>query len=84
MLDQRCVVVTGAAGNLGSTLCGRLLCAGAKVAGLVRRSSDEVPDGVLKLVAELGDEAQVEAAYAAAEERLGELYGAVHLSLIHI
>ena len=78
MLEGRCVVVTGASGNLGSVVCSRLLRAGASVFALVRRADDRVPDGATAHAAELTDEAAVEAAYGAAEKRLGAVWGAVH------
>jgi len=78
MLEGRCVVVTGASGNLGSVVCARLLRAGASVFALVHRAADRVPDGVMAHAAELTDEAAVEAAYGAAEKRFGAVWGAVH------
>jgi NAD(P)-dependent dehydrogenase (short-subunit alcohol dehydrogenase family) len=67
MLNGRCVVVTGASGNLGSVVCARLLREGARVFALVRRASDPVAPGAIAHVADLESEAAVEAAYDAAE-----------------
>ena len=67
MLKGRCVVVTGASGNLGSAVCKRLLREGARVVALVRRGSDRVADGAVAQAADLEVEAEVEAAYSAAE-----------------
>ena len=67
MLTGRCVVVTGASGNLGTAVCKRLLREGARVVALVRRASDPVAAGAAAQVADLGVEDQVEAAYSAAE-----------------
>ena len=67
MLNGRCVVVTGASGNLGTAVCKRLLREGARVVALVRRASDPVASGAAAQVADLGVEDQVEAAYSAAE-----------------
>ena len=67
MLNGRCVVVTGASGNLGTAVCKRLLREGARVMAVVRRESDRVADGVLLQAADLEVEAAVEAAYSAAE-----------------
>jgi NAD(P)-dependent dehydrogenase (short-subunit alcohol dehydrogenase family) len=71
-------VVTGAAGDLGSAVCTRLLDDGFRVLALVRRGTDEVDARALKRVAELSDEAQVEAAYDAAAAAFGAVWGAVH------
>lgn len=67
MLKGRCVVVTGASGNLGSAVCKRLLREGARVVALVRRGSDRVAEGAVAQAADLEVEAEVEAAYSAAE-----------------
>jgi NAD(P)-dependent dehydrogenase (short-subunit alcohol dehydrogenase family) len=65
-MERRCVVVTGASGNLGTVVVDRLQRAGARVVGLTRKDAD------------LSDEAQVEAAYDKAQQRLGALWGSVH------
>jgi NAD(P)-dependent dehydrogenase (short-subunit alcohol dehydrogenase family) len=65
-IEKRCVVVTGASGNLGSVVVARLQRAGAAVVALTRKDAD------------LSDEAQVEAAYDRAMERHGPLWGSVH------
>ena len=67
MLQGRSVVVTGASGNLGTAVCTRLLREGARVVALVRRASDPVVAGAVLQVANLEVEAEVEAAYSAAE-----------------
>ena len=66
MLNGRCVVVTGASGNLGTVVSARLEREGAKVFGIDRA------------VADVTDEAQVEKAYDAAVAKFGPLWGAVH------
>ena len=65
-MKSRCVVVTGASGNLGVVVVERLERAGARVAGLTHRDAD------------LTDEAQVEAAYERVLQRHGAIWGAVH------
>jgi len=65
-IERRCVVVTGASGNLGAAVVSRLQRAGAGVAALTRKEAD------------LSDEAQVEAAYDKAMERYGALWASVH------
>jgi NAD(P)-dependent dehydrogenase (short-subunit alcohol dehydrogenase family) len=65
-MERRVVVVTGASGNLGAVVMDRLQRAGARVVGLTRKDAD------------LSDEAQVEAAYDKAQQRLGALWGSVH------
>jgi len=65
-MDGRVVVVTGASGNLGSVVVERLQRAGAVPVPLARRDAD------------LSDEAQVEAAYDKALQRMGTLWGSVH------
>ena len=67
MLKGRCVVVTGASGNLGTAVCARLLREGARVVALVRRGTDRVAEGATAQAADLEVEGEVEAAYAAAE-----------------
>jgi NAD(P)-dependent dehydrogenase (short-subunit alcohol dehydrogenase family) len=66
-MDKRCVLVAGAAGNLGEAVVARLAQAGAKVIPLTRKDAD------------LGDEAQVEAAYDRALQA-GPLWASVHLA----
>jgi NAD(P)-dependent dehydrogenase (short-subunit alcohol dehydrogenase family) len=65
-MKSRCVVVTGASGNLGAAVVERLGRAGARVVGLTREDAD------------LTDEEQVEAAYEKALQRHGAIWGAVH------
>ena len=65
-IERRCVVVTGASGNLGAVVVDRLQRAGARVVGLTRKDAD------------LSDEAQVEAAYEKAQQRHGALWASVH------
>lgn len=65
MLQGRCVVVTGASGNLGKEVCARLLREGARVFAIDRDLAD------------VTDEAQVERAYAAAEAN-GRIWASVH------
>src|SRR3954468_4779175 len=65
-MKSRCVVVTGASGNLGRAVVERLERAGGRVAALTHADAD------------LTDEAQVEAAYEKVLQRHGALWGSVH------
>ena len=65
-MKSRCVVVTGASGNLGRAVVERLERAGARVAPLTRKDAD------------LADEAQVEAAYERTLQRHGPIWASVH------
>jgi len=67
-MQRRCVVVTGASGNLGRVLVERLQRAGAVVIPLTRKEAD------------LSQEAQVEAAYDRALQRNGAIWGSVQLA----
>ncbi len=67
-MQRRCVVVTGASGNLGRVLVERLQRAGAIVVPLTRKDAD------------LSQEPQVEAAYDRALQRNGAIWGSVHLA----
>ena len=83
--EGRSLVVTGAGGNLGRAVAELLLQRGARVVAVVRKpeeaaalSGDKFPAAHFRaVVAELGDEAQVEAAFAAAAA-LGPLWGLVN------
>ena len=66
MLNGRCVVVTGASGNLGAAVVARLKRDGAKVFGIDHATAD------------VTDEGQVEKAYDKAVAQNGPLWGAVH------
>lgn len=76
--SSRGVVVTGAAGDMGSAVCKRLLDDGYKVMALVRRASDAVDERAAKRAADLSQEAEVEAAYEAARSTFGSVWGSVH------
>lgn len=78
MTTSRGVVVTGAAGDMGSAVCKRLLDDGYRVMALVHRSSDAADERATKRAVDLGQEAEVEAAYDAARAAFGSLWGSVH------
>ena len=65
-MKSRCVVVTGSSGNLGRAVVERLERAGTRVAALTRRDAD------------LGVEAEVEAAFERVLQRYGAIWGSVH------
>jgi NAD(P)-dependent dehydrogenase (short-subunit alcohol dehydrogenase family) len=65
-MQRRCVVVTGASGNLGGVVVERLQRAGAVVVPLTHKDAD------------LSQESQVEAAYDRAMQRNGAIWGSVH------
>jgi 3-oxoacyl-[acyl-carrier protein] reductase len=65
-MSTGCIVVTGAAGALGTAVCERLERGGATVFRIDRKLAD------------LTDEAQVERAYDQAVQRHGALSGSVH------
>jgi 3-oxoacyl-[acyl-carrier protein] reductase len=65
-MSTDCIVVTGAAGALGTAVCERLERGGATVFRIDRKLAD------------LTDEAQVERAYDQAVQRHGALAGSVH------
>jgi NAD(P)-dependent dehydrogenase (short-subunit alcohol dehydrogenase family) len=67
-MQRRCVVVTGASGNLGRVLVERLQRAGAAVVPLTRKDAD------------LSQESQVEAAYDRALQRNGAIWGSVQVA----
>ena len=83
--EGRSLVVTGAGGNLGRAVVDLLLQRGARVLAVVRKPQEVAsfagegygPALFRAVVAELGDEAQVEAAFAAAAV-LGPLWGLVN------
>ena len=68
------MVVTGGASGMGQATVQRLLDEGAAVASIDRRT-EGVPDGALALVADVGDEAAVEAAMNKAVGELGGVQG---------
>lgn len=90
--DGRCILVTGASGNLGSVVCARLLRGGANVFALVHREGARTPLASALLgdvgpsarehldvrTVELDSEASVEEAFDAAIARFGGLWAAVH------
>jgi NAD(P)-dependent dehydrogenase (short-subunit alcohol dehydrogenase family) len=67
-MQRRCVVVTGASGNLGRVLVERLQRAGAVVVPFTHEDAD------------LSQEPQVEAAYDRALQRNGAIWGSVQLA----
>ena len=75
-LSGRCVVVTGASGNLGRAVCARLQLEKADLFALVHGERG-LPE-IESRAADVTDESSVEAAYDAALRRFGSVYGAVH------
>ncbi len=78
MKDQ-VIAVTGAAGALGSRLCGRLAEAGAQVAAIDRASFANAAVFALPNV-DLGDERSVADAFAAIAQRFDRLDGLVNVA----
>jgi NAD(P)-dependent dehydrogenase (short-subunit alcohol dehydrogenase family) len=75
-LSGRCVVVTGASGNLGQAVCARLELERADIFALVH--GERGLPRIESRAVELTDEASVEAGYDAALRRFGAIHGAVH------
>jgi len=67
-IEGRCIVVTGASGNLGSAVVERLRRERALVVPVTRKDAD------------LSQETQVEAAYERALQRHGAIWGSVQLA----
>lgn len=86
-LAERSIIVTGAAGGLGQTLCRELVAAGARVSALVHTLDDGErlrdalgrPAGLRLVPADVTDEGAVDTAMAAAEDFAGELWGLVNV-----
>lgn len=81
MTAERTVVVTGAEGDIGRALCGRLLDAGYRVEGIDRSARTGAAHRVT--VADLTDPATVDATFAQFGERCGPLYGLVNCAGIY-
>lgn len=79
-LDARVVVVTGATGTTGRTVCAALTGAGHTVVAVGTDAArlDEV-DAAQRVVADLGSRAAAEAMAAAVRERTGRVDALVHL-----
>ena len=79
---DRAFLVTGASGNVGRVVTERLLAAGARVAGIDHHLPADTEGGAshIALRADLTVEADVIAAFTAAEEKLGPLWGVLHIA----
>lgn len=66
MSEARTAIVTGAGKRVGEVIARALLADGWAVVGHVRRHSDALPDGAVKVVAELDDQDCAERIFAAA------------------
>ncbi|HSU04808.1 MAG TPA: SDR family NAD(P)-dependent oxidoreductase [Acetobacteraceae bacterium] len=76
-LPDRIVVVTGGSGGIGRAIIARFLDEGAKVASIDLRPLPAAllrHDRALSLIADVGDQAQVEAAIETAVGRFGALH----------
>lgn len=67
MEEPKTAIVTGARKRVGAHIAGALLKRGWTVLAHVRREEDEVPDGAVKVAADLASPACGEAIFAAAE-----------------
>ncbi len=66
MAEQRTAIVTGAGKRVGAVLVQGLLADGWTVVGHVHHESDELPEGAVKVVADLADRGGAETIFAAA------------------
>ena len=67
MSEPRTAIVTGAGKRVGAVIAAELVADGWTVVGHVHHADDSVPQGVLKIVAELTDLACAEAIYDASD-----------------
>jgi NAD(P)-dependent dehydrogenase (short-subunit alcohol dehydrogenase family) len=84
-IANRVFLVTGAAGNVGRTTTRRLLAAGARVAAVDRQEpappdSSVPPSSFAGIRADLSSEPEVDAAFDAAEKKLGPLWAVLHIA----
>ncbi len=83
-LNHKVIAITGGSKGLGLATASRLVQAGAKVALLARdadalaRAADTLGPGCLPLVADVADQAAVQAAFAQIEQHFGGLDGLVN------
>ena len=68
MSEPRTAIVTGAAKRVGAVIAAELVADGWTVVGHVHHADDTVPQGVVKVVAELTDVACGNAVFAAADD----------------
>lgn len=68
MTVPRTAIVTGAGKRVGAAIAEALLGAGWSVIAHVHRADDEIPQGAVKAVADLGDAGCADAIFAAARE----------------
>jgi NAD(P)-dependent dehydrogenase (short-subunit alcohol dehydrogenase family) len=64
--EQRTAIITGAGKRVGAVLAEALLAEGWTVVGHVHHETDELPEGAVKVVADLADPGCAEAIFAAA------------------
>ena len=67
-MNERTAIVTGAGKRVGRTIAAGLVADGWHVAAHVHHAEDEVPDGAVRVVAELGDVFCADTIFAAAED----------------
>ncbi len=77
-LEGKIVVVTGANGRLGRRMARGFEAHGATVAAVVREAPETVPGGAAVFVADVTDEASVDACFGEIARRFGRLDALVH------